>query len=269
MLDPRSWLPQAERLDPGRRKRVDHTCGPGRTLLISRDENGYRAHCFRCGESDKAKPPPESLAERAERLRRLSAGDACLQRNMESGAVQLPVPQVHKVPEWPDRAALWLYKAGLGAYEIARLGAYYHPPSDRVVLPVLDGSGTPVFWQARAVDNRQPKYMAPAVDRSRVLPRYGQAPSPTLTEDILSAFKVGLVGEGWAVMGTKVSSHVLSLLMARGGMVNVWLDPDPAGQKGANKIIRQLRAYGIPTRNIVSTKDPKLHTRAEIKEYLS
>lgn len=185
------------------------------------------------------------------------------------------MPRVSAVSEWPDRAALWLYKAGLGAYEIAQLGAYYHPPSDRVVLPVLDGSGTPVFWQARAVDNRQPKYMAPSVDRSRVLPRWGQAPSPTLTEDILSAFKVGLVGEGWALMGTRVSAHVLALLLARGCSVNVWFDNDlppkfpvNRGQIMASRVMKQLRAYGIPCRNIVSEKDPKLHTRAEIKEYL-
>lgn len=179
------------------------------------------------------------------------------------------MPQVHSVSEWPLRAALWLYKAGLGAHEIGQLGAYYHPPSDRVVLPVLDPlAGTPVFWQARALDGRQPKYMAPAVDKARVLARWGHAARPTLTEDILSAFKVGLVAEGWAVLGTRVPAVMVAELLRRGTGCNVWLDPDAAGQRGAAKIIKQLTAYGIACRNIVSQRDPKLHTRQQIGELI-
>jgi hypothetical protein len=266
MLKLQSWLPQAEALDIGRRARVNHDCGPGRTLLISRSHDGYRGTCFRCNDSGWAAGPQESLAERALRLAALHAQDMQLHSVL---GVELPEPAVQALDEWPDRAKLWLYKAGLGRDLIGRLGAYYHPPSDRVVLPVLDPStGLPVFWQARAVDNRQPKYMAPSVDRSRVLPRYGAASSPTLTEDILSAFKVGLVGEGWAVMGTKLSTYALNLLMERGTTVNVWLDADAAGVRGANKIMRQLQAFGIPCRNIVSDRDPKLHSRQEIQELL-
>lgn len=264
MLDPQSWRPHAEGLAPGQRKRVDHSCGPGRTLLLSRDADGLRAFCFRCNESGRSATEPESLAVKAERLGKLRSSDLLVQ---QVRGTELPRPMVQSVDEWPTGAALWLYKAGLGRAEIGQMGAYYHPPSDRVVLPVL-GGGKPVFWQARAVDGRQPKYLAPAVDRASVLPRWGNAPSPTLTEDILSAFKVGLVAEGWALMGTRVSVRVMAELLARGCAVNIWLDPDTAGQRGAAKVAAQLRAYGIPHRNIVSTKDPKLHTRAEIKEIL-
>lgn len=269
-LNPRSWVHLAEGLQPGRRKRVDHDCGPGRTLLIRSEPDGHHAYCFRCNEGGVAKAPAPSLAELAERGRRLRAGDALLHRDDAPGRVLLPVPAVPVVSfsSWPKSAQVWLLKAGLGRAEIARLGAYYHPPSDRVVLPVLDSSGAVVYWQARALDGRQPKYMSPEADKAKVLPRFGSAPFPTLTEDILSAFKVGLVGEGWAVMGTKVSAFALRLLMARNVPVNVWLDPDPAGQRGAMKIIKQLRAYGIETRNIVSKRDPKLHNRDEIKEIL-
>lgn len=270
MLSPQSWLPQAEQLDVGKRARVDHDCGAGRTLLISRNADGYRAYCFRCGDSGSAKPPQPSLAELAESIRRLQAGDALLHQGGTGRRLELPAPQVHVVSEWPEQHRLWLYRAGIGKAEIGQLGAYYHPPSARVVLPVMH-DGKPVFWQARAVDNRTPKYMAPDVDRASVLPRYGSATSPTLTEDILSAFKVGLVGEGWALMGTKLSMYAMNELRARGCTVNVWMDNDlpprfpvNRGQIAARKIIKQLTAFGIPCRNIISTKDPKLHTREEI-----
>jgi hypothetical protein len=246
----------------GRRLRVDHDCGPGRTLLLSRGLDGLRAFCFRCNEHGSAPNPAESLAEKLSRLARLSESDGVMR-----ALSNLPEPATYDLDAWPIASKLWLYKAGLGRAEIGRLGAYYHRPTDRVVLPVFEG-GVAVFWQARATDNRAPKYLAPAIDRAKVLPRYGQGQRPTITEDILSAFKVGLVAEGWCAMGTRISAHMLNELMARDTAVNVWLDPDPAGQRGAIKIIKQLRAYGIETRNIISERDPKLHTRQEIREYL-
>lgn len=192
----------------------------------------------------------------------------------------LPAPVQADPTEWPREAYLWFLKAGLGRHDIGRLGAYYHPPSDRVVLPVLDGSGRPVFWQARAFDGRQPKYLAPDIDRALVVPEFGTATSVTLTEDILSAYKVGQVGEGWSMLGTKLSDHVLTRLMQRhtqqpGFTVNVWLDNDlpplhqiNRGQVAARKVLARLRAMGIPARNIVSPKDPKLMSLGQIKDYL-
>jgi hypothetical protein len=136
------------------------------------------------------------------------------------------------------------------------------------VLPVLGPSGGVLFWQARAVDKRQPKYLAPPVDKSLVIPMYGRADSVTLTEDLLSAYKVGLVGEAWSLLGTSMSSHVLGSLLSRGCKVNVWLDPDGPGQRAATKVLAKLRAVGIEARNILSDRDPKLIHREQIKELL-
>lgn len=92
---------------------------------------------------------------------------------------------------------------------------------------------------------------------------------------MLSAYKVGLVGEGWALLGLRLSTLALLELQKRGTTVNVWLDNDlppkfpvNRGQIAARKIIKQLHAFGIPTRNILSDRDPKLHTREELKEIL-
>jgi len=113
------------------------------------------------------------------------------------------------------------------------------------------------------------------VDKAEVLCSWGSAPSPTLCEDILSAYKIGLVGEGWSLLGTKVSPKIIRMLIERGGRVNVWMDNDlpprhsiNRGQIAARKIIATLNAYGIKTRNIVSDRDPKLLFREQIKELL-
>jgi hypothetical protein len=171
---------------------------------------------------------------------------------------------------WPAEARLWFYRAGLSRKDIGTLAAYYHEPTARVVLPIFGpGLDTPIYWQARALNGRQPKYIGSSDRPPSMLARWGDAPSPTLCEDILSAYKVGSVGEGWAVMGTSVPAAYIAHFLQRGCAVNVWLDPDPAGQKAARRYIKQLRAYNVKVRNIVSSRDPKLHTREQIKEYLA
>ena len=265
MLDRDSWLPQAEALREGERRKVDHDCGPGRTMMVSRSDEGMRAWCFRCNDGGSASPPAESLANKLAKIERMNSEDAQAGRKLD-----LPEPCVKDVGQWPVPARLWLYKAGLGRAEIGRLGAYYHPPTNRVVVPVFEPTGRLTFWQARSIDGRRPKYLSPNCDRSRVLPRYGDPNQiPTLTEDILSAFKVGLVGGyGWALMGTKASAALLAALMSTHDQANVWLDPDGAGQRGASKLQAQLRAYNIAPTVIQSAVDPKLLHTAEIRRAL-
>lgn len=264
MLSPQSWVSKAQGLRLGERLRTDHDCGPGRTLTIRRDEQGLNAFCFRCNDHGWVAPEPEPLAVRLERIRNSQIADEQIR-----ASVALPSPAVRVWSEWPPECRLWLLKAGLCSADLPRLGAYYHPPTNRVVLPVLDPLLGPLFWQARAVDGRQPKYMAPLVDKARVIPKHGSAADVTLTEDILSAYKVGLVGEGWSLLGTSINKHMLTALLERGCRVNVWLDPDAAGKRAATKVLAALRSVGITARNIVSERDPKLIHRVNIKELLA
>lgn len=265
MLSLESWWPKAQFIKLGFKLRVNHDCGPGRTLTVKHDERGFSAFCFRCNDTGWQPPVPVPLAVRLERIKKSQEAD-----NKAAQGVGLPEPFVRSWADWPPACRLWLLKAGLSSHDAGRLGAYYHPPSDRVVLPVLTPAGGIAFWQARAVDKRQPKYLAPPVDKAKVLCRYGNADEVTLTEDILSAYKVGSSGhEGWSMLGTSLGSHALAELVVRRAKVNVWLDPDPAGRKAAKKVLASLRAAGVEARNIVSNKDPKLMHRGEIKELLS
>jgi len=270
MLKPDSWRALAADLGLGRSKRVDHDCGTGRTLKISRDSKGYNAYCWRCSDNGFLPGPRESLAEKLERLHEAAKGEAAL-----NGA-SLPEPRLYAVVEWPIEAKLWFYRAGLSNADIGTIGAYYHAPSRRVVLPVRQGINV-VYWQARSLRSDQlPKYMAADTDRAKVIPTYGLSASITLTEDLLSAYKVGRVAEAWCLLGTSLSPHLLALLMQAGKPVNVWLDNDlppkhlvNRGQIAALKVAKQLRAAGLVVRNIVAPKDPKLMTFEQIKELLN
>lgn len=264
VLKREEWWQAAEQLEVGQRRRVAHYCGDGTPLLVSRDADGYRAFCFRCNEPGFEKPPAETVGERLERLNRQGTSDTVA----VSSGVALPQPALYDPSDWPKAAKLWLYRAGLGAFEIQKLGAFYHEPTGRVVLPVRI-AGDVVFWQARSIDGRAPKYLAPQADRSKIVACYGMADSVTLCEDIVSAFKIGLEAEGWALMGVVANDFVIQRLLQRNVRVNVWMDPDKPGQTAASRIRKRLTAVGLTVRNVLSDKDPKLMTRQQIKELLT
>lgn len=260
-----SWWSKAEHLEVGKRIRAAHGCGEGASLILSRDEGGYHAWCFRCLDGDWVPPPVESLAQKTERLAKQRAGDATL-----PSSCTLPWPQVYDLDEWPAEAKLWLYKAGFSRADIGELRAYYHPQSDRVVIPVLSATGAS-FYQARAYQKgRVPKYLGPTPKPPTLVCRWGHSLSPCLTEDLLSAIKIGASGlEGISLLGTKISDHIMGELLRRRCRVQVVLDPDPPGQRGALSICKQLSAYGVQHRNIVLPKDPKLLTRDQLRKELS
>lgn len=255
----KSWLPQAERLAVGQRARVEHTCGPGSCMIVNHKHDGYSAYCFRCDDSGfKGKRP--TLAEMTEARRERAAADVRV-----NAAVHPPGPATQDPRVWPKEARLWLYKAGFGNYEIEQLGFYFHEKSQRVVLPVVK-DGQVIYWQARAVmPDHQPKYLNPDIDKASIIPKYGSADVIVLTEDILSAAKVGMVYEGWSMMGVKLSTLALSEIIQTGKPVIVWLDPDKAGRDGMVKTVRSLRSTGIPCARVDSDLDPKLHSRREIR----
>ena len=258
MLDRRSFEKHLANLKPGGRLRVPHDCGPGRTLLISHVDDGVMAHCFRCSDSAFIKDE-RSLAERIAALAKARAAD------VEVIRPELPEPRERDVQQWPKAARVWLYKAGLSNDAIERLGFYWHPVTQRVVMPVFE-EGELVYWQARSLNPNVPKYINPTVERGTVAPRFGRGGACiVLTEDILSAIKVGMVNEAWSIMGTSLPDKIAVRLVNAARPVIVMLDPDDAGRKGTAKIITQLRLLGLTAGSYFGRADPKLLSLKEIE----
>lgn len=270
MLPLEGWLSQAQELQLGQRSRVPHDCGAGSPLIVEHKDDGWSAYCHRCSDHGwKSKPMP-TLAERMALKAAQKAADDAMVRDPRP-----PYPPNFDVDQWPLQARVWLYKAGLFKTDIAQLGAYFHEASGRVILPVLE-QGKLVYWQGRNVGlsgHGAPKYINPQVDRKTLCPRYGSGEVIVLTEDILSAYRVGQVSEGWSLMGTKLHTPTLVRLIKEGKPVMVWLDNDPAwnnpGQHAAAVIMRSLTNVGLKCYNILTDRDPKLHSRAEIIEVIN
>jgi DNA primase len=208
--------------------------------------------------------PEESLGQR---LARLTAVRAVEQE--ASRSVALPTPIEPDAALWPKEARLWLYKIGMSNDDIREAGFYWCERLQRVILPVLHG-GKVCYWQGRNLTTKdgRPKYLNPLVDKSAFFARYGEGKEIVLTEDILSAWKVGLGQQGWSMLGTSLSDAQAVLLLKSRLPVAIWLDPDGPGQRAASKIFKQLTAYGVDARVIRSDTDPKLLSREDIRRKL-
>lgn len=260
-LKPHEFMPAAEQLKPGQKARVEH-CGMGSPMYVSNGRQGYSAYCFRCGGKGFV-PHQLSLAERIELF--AAAGSADEQAKADP---RLPEPRLIDPQQWPDEARVWLYKGGFSNDDILNLGFYYHEKMQRVVMPVYQ-NGSVVYWQARGFIKDLAKYLNPSVDRSKLVAKYGRpGPAVVLTEDILSAYKVGKVCEAWALMGTTLHDAVLADLIRLGKPVLVMLDPDAGGDKGWAGIVKRLQAVGLPCHDVRMAKDPKRHSVQEIRDHL-
>lgn len=262
-LDPRSWLPQAKALEIGQRERADHDCGDGRTLLVQHKSTGWTGWCHRCNDDGWVPHPPESLSAKIARLTAARVIEDTARENP-----QPPRPANLDPRTWPLEARVWLYKAGMSNDAIQAAGFYYHERMERVVLPVYQ-DGQPVYWQARGFDLGRPKYINPSVDKTALTARYGGVVpvggTLVLTEDILSAWKVGRECPAWCLLGTNFPPTLFAEVLRLRPTVYCWLDPDGAGQRGITKIIKKLRGYGIEVIRLKSEQDPKLLSGHDIR----
>jgi hypothetical protein len=257
MADP-DWIKAAMALQPGRFVRIEHGCGEGRTLRVSKEQDGaMRAYCFRCGPSGFLPAPELTLAERLALLEQRRTAELKV-----TATVDPPRPMIKDVSLWPLYAKVWLFKAGLSVDDIASLGAYYCEPIDRVVLPVYD-NGKLVYWQARGFRKGAPKYINPIVERNSLCAKYGSGPVLVLTEDILSAYRVSRVTEAWSLLGTKLPDGVAVGIAQQRKPIVMLLDHDSAGAKGRAQVARQLRTLGAEVFISKPDRDPKYLTRKE------
>lgn len=264
MLDLDTWLPQAKTLALGQSRRFGHVCGPGRVLKADHKDEGYSAWCHRCNDKGWHPHPQPSLAERIARLNAKKEADAKTEADFRP-----PMPAAWDASLWPLHARVWLYKAGLGNAAIKAAGIYYCERLDRVVLPVIANDSL-AYWQARGFDPDRAKYINPAVDKTKLIARYGSSGPLVITEDMLSAIRCGEVARGWSILGTNLSDHQAAAIREARGThdVCIWLDPDKAGRMARSKVRNALALVGVEARIIRTDKDPKLYSREEIRRYI-
>lgn len=167
----------------------------------------------------------------------------------------------------PPEGRLWLFKASITPYMARQAGIGYSEYFKRVIIPVYKGSEL-IYFQARALyKDQEPKYINPKVDKSAigywVIPEGAGHEQIVLTEDILSAIRVGAFAPALSPLGTSLSVTLANKIDEYDEVIT-WLDPDPAGEDGSHNMRKMLKLIGMQTRDIVSKADPKNLTDAEI-----
>lgn len=256
------WLEIAKKLPQGSRIRTkcsEPGCGKDNSQLVSHDEKGYRAWCFRCRI-----PKFEGHGLRSIELIERHKKERAIRRE---ALVELPADYTLEVPA---RAAIWYYKYGISAELAASYGIGYTPDLDRVVLPVYEGDELTAM-QMRAVDPwRKPKYLNPAGPKvSGAI--FESAPATGVTvvvEDILSAIKIGKVHHATSILGTNMTDARALKIASHNHTALIWLDGDKAGVKGTIPAERQLAMLGVNVRRIRTTDDPKTYSLEAIRSII-
>jgi DNA primase len=70
------------------------------------------------------------------------------------------------------------------------------------------------------------------------------------------------------VLGTSFSDQAVRAALRGAPAAISWLDPDDAGQKAHRKLRRAMGLYDQPLYRVQSERDPKLHSNAEIQNYI-
>ena len=229
-------------------------------MLVSHNDTGYSAYCFRCGPVGFDPHGYQSIAEIA-RLKELNA--------------EASVPQTKELPndytlEIPADKFTWLAKGGISVASARNNLIGWSDRLGRIVMPVYDRDGILIYWQARAVSPGQsPKYTNPPVSKASILYTAGDSGDKKrviVTEDILSAIRVGAHCPTACILGTKVSDSQAAQLAAY-ARVSFWLDPDEAGLRGSAAGKRTLSL--VTTSDIISSDaDPKCLSERKIREIL-
>lgn len=261
-LDHADWLHLAKQLERGGKAMFPHSCGDGNKLLVENADKGFKAWCYRCSVGGFQSHPQPSLAERIAALSEQRNAD-----RMVEADTRPPMPANFNPSEWPIDARVWLYKCGLSNQTIKDNGIYWCERIKRVVLPVLNGSKL-VYWQARGFDKDRPKYLNPKIDKPWFQSGNYHVGPLVLTEDILSAIKVGQVHRAWSILGTALTATVANEIARLNVPVLIWLDPDEAGRKGRRRIAASLRAMGIDVSIIRADADPKYYSLDQIKDII-
>lgn len=256
------WYAVAKQLKPGQKRRIK-CCNQNSTMVVTNGNRGYSGYCFRCGSSPFKPHGLKSIGFYREL-------EESKKYNQETD-VSLPKDFI-LANEMPDAACLWLLQYGITLETAASYGIGYSASQNRIIMPVYyDGKLT--CTQARAVDNQQkPKYLNKEYGGGNSIfyaHNLNTSNYIVVTEDILSAIKVGGVAKACSILGTNMTGVKAMRLAAEYEQVILWLDSDEAGVDGAEKAKRELHMQGVEHVIIICTAlDPKCLPHSKIKSTL-
>jgi hypothetical protein len=225
------------------------------------------AHCYACGYTEKA-----SVEHRLQPVTSVTTGKKIC---------QIPDDAIYYIPE---RALNWLKNFGIRQEEIKEHRFQWSESRQMLIMPVYDPCDNILMWQGRNFKLKKvpieelsngpsasqlvkgyswsldgPKYHTEG-EKSSVLhiikPNNGPNALVVVTEDLLSAIKVGRVWPAMPLWGSDIGLEMIRRLKERFWSLGIWLDED----KTTHAVKLACRASQVmPTFVIQSTQDPKYY----------
>lgn len=253
------WLDIAKSLPAGRKRRIQ-CCKQDASMLVSHSDIGYTAFCFRCGFKDFQPHGQRRICDINRHNHEF--------RNQPIVPVSLPKDYQLDIPKEGRR---WFLQYGIDSELAAKYRFGWTPKYERVVIPIYSLTGELDALQMRAVlQGQKPKYINPTGPNVRSAVFMSGEPNgvTVVTEDVLSAIKVGRVHHATSILGTTMTDERAAKIAKYNHTAIVWLDPDGAGIIGTTKACRQLQLQGVKCYIVRSELDPKKYNSDEIKEHL-
>lgn len=233
---------QVDRREPCPRCRAGGADRSGDNLVVYKD--GHK-HCYSCGRHEFA----DTWVQ--------------IQQLVEDRVTYTDVPDELDFPNdymplgaslYSKGALTWLRSYGITDSEIQKWRIGWSAERMQLIFPVWDVSGRLLMYQARNF-NGGPKYLTKGEKRD-IMHLVGNSASGTviITEDLVSAIKVGREYQAMPIWGAEVGLGLLKKLAERFDNLGVWLDSNKI--RDAVKIALRASQY-MPSFVVSSLMDPK------------
>lgn len=261
-------------------KECDNCLGQGRSnaVQITRKEDGFLWHCFRCAKVPGARSTgffrdknasPSQVQEIVKNANKKKVDN-------RPKVVVLPADFTSTIP---PKGLVQLYDMGITDEDISWFDIGWSPSHARIVIPVYqyrqgaDSKGwakkligvvgrklddaeeaKPKWWNQRQRDIKHPRFIG--------LPKQIlHKKQVVLVEDVFSAIKISNTGRlSMALLTTYLPYEVYPLL--QGWDVKIWLDADAYDK--ATKYQASLGTNGVSSTTIMTMQDPKMYDYSDI-----
>jgi len=263
----RDYLPQHE-MEVGEQVKVFH-CSTGKDndrLYIKRTEDGYIYFCHHCGWRGGIRESNTNYSKVKEKMR----GTGKLHNRIVKKPC-LPFDSVGRVAEWPSRAKVWVYRAGITDEELDNYGFVYSPYYDRVFYPVYNNNVISCTIGRRLQEDNTPKYLIKKDKDFNDLWYSNPTGSDKvcIVEDVLSAIRCSRHVAGAALLGTNFTDSAIKVLTDAHKEFIIFLDDDnPIVKMKQVKLKRMLELFGTVKLITKLGKDPKEFSNAQLGNLL-
>ena len=171
-------------------------------------------------------------------------------------------------PHIGTAGADWLAKYGITKTEQIKYRMLWSPSKEQLIFPLYKKDGTLAAWQARNFRQyTKVKYLSHGKIHDLLYPIGKKSDTIFLTEDLLSAIKIGR--EYWAMplWGSEASTPLLMRLKTIAKGIVVWLDSDK--WKNGHDITNRARSIGLEAYCMFSVLDPKEYRNDQINKLIN